>query len=220
MTLSAEQVAAGYRAYTPHTLKIYDWLVMGVSNHFVWRCPTKRIVALFNDYVTANHLDVGVGTGYFLDRCTFPSERPRLGLLDMNSHCLEVAATRVARYHPEIYQVDVLEPISRPTERFDSVSCNYVLHCLPGSWIEKGRALTNLAALLNPGGVLFGATLLHGVQGAGRAAGWLMDFYNRQRIFSNRTDDVAGLAAALEPRFSRFSLDVVGCAALFAARAD
>jgi hypothetical protein len=78
MSVSPEQVAAGHAVYTKRMLGIYDFLVLGLSNRLIWRCPTQRLIEHYNRHVTSNHLDVGVGTGYFLDRCRFPSAAPRV----------------------------------------------------------------------------------------------------------------------------------------------
>lgn len=69
MTISPEQIAAGHAIYTKRTLQVYNFVVLGISNYFIWKCPTKHIVAHYNRNVSANHLDVGVGTGYFLKHC-------------------------------------------------------------------------------------------------------------------------------------------------------
>lgn len=69
----AERAVAGQAVYTKRVLHVYDLFVLGFSNRFVWRCPTPALLAHYDRHVTANHLDVGVGTGYFLDRCHFPS---------------------------------------------------------------------------------------------------------------------------------------------------
>ncbi len=76
----------------------------------------------------------------------------------------------------------------------------------------------NLAPLLAPGGVVFGATLLSiGVERSA-AARALMRVYNRKGVFSNTADSVDTLRAALDQRFNVVEIDVVGCAALFVAR--
>ncbi len=64
-----------------------------------------------NRHVSGNHLDVRVGTGYVLDHCQFPTKTPRLGLLDLNPTCLEMAAKRLARFQPTIFRANALEPI-------------------------------------------------------------------------------------------------------------
>ena len=96
MTVTEEQVEAGQAVYSKSMLVIYDWLVLQFSNRLIWKCPSKQILALYDRHVTANHLDVGVGTGYFLDHCRFLNVRTRLGLMDLNPNCLDAAARRVA----------------------------------------------------------------------------------------------------------------------------
>ncbi len=112
--------------------------------------------------VTANHLDVGVGTGYFLDLCQFPSPQPRVALMDLNEKTLEFASQRIRRYKPEIYCRHVLESINLNAEKFDFVGINYLLHCLPGNLEMKLVCFDYLKALMNPGAVLFGSTILQG----------------------------------------------------------
>ena len=65
----------------------------------------------YDHHISPNHLDVGVGTGYFLDHCRFETPSPRMGLIDPNSPSLDAAGRRLARYAPEIHQADILEPI-------------------------------------------------------------------------------------------------------------
>lgn len=219
MRVTKEQVAAGQAVYTKRTLAVYDFVVLGVSNRFVWRCPTQKLEEHYNKHVTANHLDVGVGTGYFLDRCRFPSQSPRIALLDLNQNALEFAARRIARYKPETYCRNVLEPISINAAKFDSVGINYLLHCVPGSIESKAVMFDHLKALMNPTAVLFGSALLQGGVQRNWFARRLMDAYNKKGIFSNQQDDLEGLKRALGHRFGEVSVEVAGCAAIFSSHA-
>jgi hypothetical protein len=217
--ITAEQIEAGQAVYSKSVLASYDLFVLRFSNRFIWRCPSTRLLALYDRHVTSNHLDVGVGTGFFLDRCRFPTSRPRLALMDLNVNCLDVASKRLTRYRPEIHRTNVLDPIRLDASRFDSVGLNYVLHCLPGTIRTKGALFGHLKPLLNPGGVMFGATLLHeGVQ-RGWAARHLMALYNSKKIFTNNQDDLEGLREVLVENLTGVTLEVVGCAALFSGRA-
>ena len=218
MTITAKQVEAGQAVYTPKMLGVYDVFVLGFSTRFIWCCPSKHLLALYNRHVTANHLDVGVGTGFFLDRCHFPTDRPRLGLMDLNANCLEATSRRIARYHPEIYRANVLDPISLDAKKFDSIGLNYLLHCLPGTIRTKGAVFRHLKALLNPGGVMFGATLLHEGVPRNWAARRLMDLYNSKGIFTNVHDDLDGLKQVLAENLTAVRVEIVGCAALFSGR--
>lgn len=219
MQVTQEQVAAGQAVYTPRTLAIYDVAVLGVSNRFLWNCPSARLEAHYNRHLSANHLDVGVGTGYFLDRGRFPAPAPRVALMDLNAAALDFAARRIARYRPEQYRRNVLEPIAFDAERFDSIGLNYLLHCLPGTIASKAVVFDHLKALLRPGAVLFGATLLQGGVPRNWLARRLMATYNRKGIFANQDDDLAGLQRELQRRFREVTVEPVGCAALFSARA-
>lgn len=202
MTITGKQVEAGQAVYSKSMLAIYDLFVLGFSNRLVWHCPSHHILALYNRFVTANHLDVGVGTGYFLDRCRFPNDRPRL-----------------ARYRPEVYRANVLDPIGLDTSRVESISLTYLLHCLPGTIRTKSAVFRHLKPLLNPGSVIFGATLLSGGVHRSWAARRLMAFYNSRGIFTNDHDDLEGLREALSEHLTAVTVEVVGCAALFSGRA-
>jgi SAM-dependent methyltransferase len=219
MSFTPEQIAAGHAVYTRGMLRIYDFLVLGLSNHLIWRCPSKRLLAHYNRHVSANHLDAGVGTGFFLDRCQFPSAAPRVALLDLNQNALAFAAQRIARYRPEIYIRNVLEPVLLDAPEFDSIGISYLLHCLPGTIAAKSVAFDHLKSLMAPGAVIFGATLLQGGVKRSFAARRLMGFYNTKGIFSNSQDTLEGLRSALEMRFKDAVLEVAGSAALFSGRA-
>jgi ubiquinone/menaquinone biosynthesis C-methylase UbiE len=209
---------AGQAIYSPITLALYDLVVLTLSNPLVWRCPTDRILQLYNQQVSDNHLDVGVGTGWYLDRCRFPNAAARVGLLDLNPNPLAAASRRIARYRPERYQADVLKPLTVPAAPFRSIALTYLLHCLPGDISEKAVVFDNLAPLLATGGVVFGATLLSiGVERSA-AARALMRAYNRKGVFSNAVDSASALQAALDQRFLSVRIDIIGCAALFVAR--
>src|SRR4051812_30334105 len=100
-------------------------MILGFFCRVAWKCPAPRIVEHYDAHVSANHLDIGVGTGYFLDRCRFPSP-PRLALMDLNPTCLEVAAKQVERYEPEVYRANVLAPITTAAPKFDSVGMTFL----------------------------------------------------------------------------------------------
>jgi ubiquinone/menaquinone biosynthesis C-methylase UbiE len=180
-----------------------------------WKCPSRRILHHYNEHISSNHLDVGVGTGYFLDRCQYESSSPRVALMDPNTNCLEVASRRIARYKPEVYQANVLEPIPFDAPKFDSVGLNYVLHCIPGDIATKGVAFEHLKALMNPGGILFGATLLHDGVRRNWLARKVMDRNNKHGIFANVNDSLEGLRSVLSEHLTNSALEVVGCVGIF-----
>ncbi|OLB73293.1 MAG: hypothetical protein AUI14_26775 [Actinobacteria bacterium 13_2_20CM_2_71_6] len=125
------EVLAGQAIYRRRVLSSYDLVVLRLSNPLLWRCRTSRILRQY-DLVGADHLELGVGTGYYLDRCAFPVPEPRITLLDLNAETLRYTAQRLARYRPDLVRANVLEPLPVPRHHFDSVALNYLLHCVPG----------------------------------------------------------------------------------------
>jgi SAM-dependent methyltransferase len=211
-------VQAGQAVYTQRTLDLYDLVVLGLSNALIWKCPTRRVLDLYDRHIAISHLDVGVGTGWFLDHCRFPGDKPQITLLDLNPTCLERASARIARYAPTIVQANVLEPFDLDTGPFGSIGLNYLLHCLPGDVAKKAVVLDYLKPFLAPGGVVFGSTLLSDGVERSRTARALMHFYNSKGIFSNERDGVEPLRRELAARFEDVRIKVIGCAALFVAR--
>lgn len=214
-------VFAGQAVYTEKSLRYYDLIVLSISNRLIWKCPSRHIEQLYNECVRDKHLDIGVGTGYFLDRCRFPGT-PDITLLDLNEASLAAAEKRIERYAPKTVTANVLEPLPLGEEKFDSVGLNYLLHCIPGDLKSKACVFDHILPHLNPGGVLFGSTLLsHGVKRSFLARK-LMAIYNSKRIFSNEQDALTDLEQALHRRFNDVEINVIGSAALFRAtkRAD
>ncbi len=185
---------AGQRVYNPLTLAGYDWYVLSLSNALVWRCPTPRLLRLYDEHVSAAHLDVGVGTGYFLDKCRFPVPAPRITLLDLNPHPLRTAARRIKRYRPQICQANVLEPIQWDGPEFGSIAVHYLLHCLPGTIADKAAVFANLKPLLHDGCPLFGSTILNSGVRHTPASRRLMALYNATGAFCNSDDTIEGLS--------------------------
>lgn len=211
-------VEAGQAVYSPLVLALYDAYVLGFSNHLLWRCPTAEMRALYDRNVSARHLDIGVGTGYYLDRARWPVPNPAITLLDLNSNSLAVAARRISRYAPKSVTADALAPLP-DIGPFDSAGLCYLLHCLPGAIPEKAVVFDRIRPSLAPGARVFGATILQGDAPRGRAAQRLMDIYNAKGIFSNRDDRAEDLEAALRARFADVRVALRGAVALFEARA-
>jgi hypothetical protein len=216
---TSRNVEAGQRVYTPLVLRGYDLFVLGFSNRFVWRCRSSRLLEHYGRHVGARHLDLGVGTGWFLDRCTWPVETPRITLLDLNENSLTMASQRIRRYRPAAIRANVLDPLELGDVGFDSVGANYLFHCLPGGLESKAATVvSNLRPYIAPRGVFFGSTILgrgvaHNLLGRG-----LIRLYNRKGIFSNVEDDRRGLELGLASQLTDVEIDVVGAVALFSGR--
>lgn len=208
---------AGQAVYSPLSLAFYDVWVLGLTNHWIWQCPTAQIAAQFASCAGPRHVDIGVGTGYYLEHA-LPNAVKHLALVDLNRSSLDAASKRAKERGPVCYQRDVYQPLDLPEPAFDSVSINYLLHCLPGDLLDKAQALGHISACLSDEGMLFGSTVL----GQGVRANWaakkLMALYNRKGIFSNEQDTLEALDQVLNSLFEQVRIHVVGCVALFQAK--
>src|SRR6266581_3984288 len=87
------------------------------------------------------------------------SDCSRVTLVDPNANVLDHASRRLHRLEVTTVQADVLKPL--PVEgRYESAALHLVIHCLPGPLSRKAAAVINVAAILAPTGVLFGASVL------------------------------------------------------------
>lgn len=218
MSKHVGSAVAGQAIYTPFFLRyVYDPLVVHFANRFTWRCASRALLDLYNEHVSADHLDVGPGTGWYLEHCRFPSRSPRIALMDINANVLARSAGRLARYRPDKYLANLLEPIHIGDRQFDSIGMTHVLHCLPGTMRHKARVFDHLRPLIRAGGVLFGSTILFGGVQQTRLSRSQLRQMNQQQVFSNVHDSLDALDAALGERFSHHTLCAVGSVGLFTA---
>lgn len=212
-----EDIKCGQAIYTKKSLPLYDLIVTKLSNQFAWRCSRKILINFFKDNTSKNHLDIGVGTGYFLQKLHLTPGNQRIGLLDLNEDCLDYTKKKLNQFHPEVYHHDVFEPFTSITKKFDSVSLNYVLHCLPGTISQKSKTFDHIKDVLNPRGKMFGTTILGKGINHNFLAKKLLTIYNNKKIMNNINDDKETLLNELQNRFSYVQLKVIGCVALFVA---
>jgi len=206
----------GQSDYNPAFLAMYDRLVLGLFARFVWRWPIPAHVELYREHIRPNHLDVGPGTGYFLERSGLPDGSP-VTIVDPNTNVLRHVSRRLARLRVTAVQADVLKPLPM-TGPFDSAAMSGVLHCLPGPMERKAAAIENIASVLAPDGALFGMTILGPGANHTRAGRAFLRVLNRRRTFSNRDDTETGLREILERSFGEVSVETTGPNAIFIAR--
>ncbi len=208
---------AGQAAYTRLTLPLYDLVVMRYTLPRLWRCPKGHILELYDENVRGRHLDIGVASGYLIDRCRFPTDSPELTLMDLNPDSLRFAARRLRRYRPRTHRANLLEPWGLPVESFESVAMSNLLHCVPGTLREKRVAFEHAREALVPGGTLFGVTVLGLEEDHSKRSRKATERLNRKGTFSNLEDRREDLEAGLAEVFPSSEVRVQGVVALFTA---
>ena len=210
---------SGASVYSPTILKLYDFAVLGLSNRFVWQCPTKTVLLPFyKEHLGLKHLDVGVGTGFYIARAGLTRSH-QVSLLDLNENSLRAAAAQVKQAKVRTFMRDVMQPSSEPADTgYDSISLFYLLHCLPGTMDDKETAIANLKRYLSKDGVLYGATIL-GDEAAHNPIGrMLLKLYNDKGVFHNMADTLNDLQRMLRRQFQNVQIRRHNKVALFVAR--
>ena len=215
---STPDPTAGASVYSIPLLRyLYDFFVTYISSTYIWRCPTiSTQLPFFQSHVSANHLDIGVGSGYYLAKAQLPKDST-ITLCDLNSNSLATARKRIPRVKTVCMQHDVFGPL--PTrEKFGSISLMYLIHCLPGPPERKAAIFGHLKGNLREDGVLFGTTVL----GKGVEHNWagrtLLGLYNRRGIFGNMDDSADVFLRELKIHFEDVDARVEGRVLLFEAR--
>lgn len=217
--LDGKAGTAGAVAYNNLILLLYDYMVLKFMSFFIWRCSTADVtLPFFRSHVRRHHLDIGVGTGWFLQHSNLPSDVP-ITLCDLNANCLEKTKERLKRPDLDCVHHDILEPFPPEVGTFDSISLMYLLHCLPPPQTRKCQVLAMLKTHLRPGGVLFGCTVL-GLDSGNQT--WLsrraLRFINWEGRMGNLNDTEDGFVEVLRKNYKDVSSIVVGSMLVFTAR--
>ena len=83
-----EDVKKGPANYHNVLFSVYNFYVFQLSNTYIWKCPTKHVRNLYSTHVSTNHLDIGVGTNYFLKKRNLQFST-RLVLMNTTMNCLK-----------------------------------------------------------------------------------------------------------------------------------
>lgn len=218
---SGETVVRGTWIYATPVLGLYDRLVPGLLKPQVWQCPSSRLVEQYRRNCGPVHVDLGPGTGFYLERQMSEREFSRLVLVDARESCLRHAGRRLQAAKPERVRLDMTcqqPPLRIPVESADSVAASFLIHCLPRGLADAGALAGEAARLIGQRGVFFGSTLLPQPAASRLVSRSCTSLFNRIGIFGNRDDSRRGLVSLLESRFARVQIEMAGCVALF--RAD
>jgi len=207
----------GQADYNELLLRLYDPLVLGPISRYVWRAPSEEGVRMYRRHIRPNHLDVGPGTGYFIDHAGLPAGS-KVTILDPNPDVLRHVTRRLRDLDVTAVEADVLKPLP-VAGPFASAGFNAVLHCLPGPTERKAVAVANIAAVLAPDATLFGATVLGKSARHTRVGRAMLWAFNRRGTFDNLDDTEDGIAGILRASFDEVTVETRGGLAFFAARA-
>jgi len=178
--LNATQTPRGAK-YPDTLLDVYDVVVWEVNAPLCWGIEPSQILDLYASCLGERHLDIGPGTGKFLFQAVTKKvvHLKDLSLFDFNTislfRCkkrLNVRNLSVPTLNVRLFAGDIMEsdPFLNPSisgppyewiepNEFDSVSANFVLHCInKNDGIPSKEALfLNVSKVLKAGEVGRGA---------------------------------------------------------------
>lgn len=204
--------------YSHVMLELYDFLILKLSSMLIWRCRTSQLIELYRTHVSRQHLEVGVGTGYLLNRAVFPSHWVQLHILDCNPKVLQHAYYRLARYNPVLLLCNLMSDDWPALPKQQSIGMNYVWHALEGSLAERGQVFGKLAAQLSENGVLFGSSVIGVHDQMPKLSQRVSRHWLRVGLFNNREDRPDMLRAILSQHFFEVNVWQEGQVMLFIAK--
>lgn len=217
-----DKVTAGQAVYTPFLLSIYDYWVVQFSNKHFWRCPPELMQDLYDRNASSYaHLDIGVGTGYFLQHCQSITSITKVGLMDLNENSLrktESVLIQAGVKNVEAVKADVLEAFPHFEADFESVGLNYLLHCVPGSFDTKlDSVLSNIKTKFAAGKTVrvFGSTILNDRSLHSGISMKVNQLYQWLGVFNNQQDSLADLHKVCEKYTDQFEISINGAVAFF-----
>ncbi|KAL2107319.1 hypothetical protein VUR80DRAFT_5413 [Thermomyces stellatus] len=159
-----------FRVYNLGVLSFYDVWVLWISCSYAWRAPVETtLLPFFRAHFSQNHLDIGVGTGFF-PAAVLAEKQPdhhQLTLWDLSTTALRKAKARVEAVAPNVHVWTIeADATAFPagidtTQKYDSISASFLLHCIPMPTSQKiGGLVSTAQQLLSPTGVFYGATVL------------------------------------------------------------
>lgn len=218
----------GAGIYTESVLShVYQRYVLGFNFPRLWRCPIETMLPFFLENFSENHLDCGVGNGFFtgeaLARAGKSASSHELTLVDLGEGSLNKTRETLLRIAPEAQircvRADIRAPVPEELKKaqFDTITMFNLFHCVPGS-LKFHQGLKHYGELLSPGGVLTGCTILGGRHVQGFLAHVTMYLYNWVGIFDNWSDTEEEVTDALNREFAEVETRLVGMVLLFKAR--
>ncbi|WP_150464031.1 class I SAM-dependent methyltransferase [Francisella sp. XLW-1] len=201
----------GQKVYSKLVLKVYNFWVLFFNNTFLWKCKTSKLLKLYKTNVSKNHLDIGVGSGYYLKRVN--NQLQQVTLMDLNPTCLDYVAKALPAKSVLTYKVDILEAIPEKFHsEFDSISFNYLIHCLPDNG-NKQVVFENVAKMLKSEGVAFGSTIINDY--SSNLAIKVANKFNDKGIFDNKNDTYESIEKYIKNNFAEYTIKQIGSVCVY-----
>ena len=197
----------------------YDLLVNKLNCKYIWRCNYNIINSLYDRNISKHHLEIGPGTGFFINKFKFDN----LTLCDINQDILDYSFDNLKNNSKNISKINfnLFDNLSQTNlnknVKFESVGANYVLHCIPGKIEDKLLTLVHNLKKINKSHkcVLYGGTVINDPYYNTFLSNALIKCLNHFKIFNNKEDFSYNIINNLEKHNIKFDYSIVGCVFIF-----
>jgi phospholipid N-methyltransferase len=198
--------------FVTYSLKFYDFAVNDINCNYVWRCNKKYIIQNYKKNIGKNHLEIGPGTGYFLNN-NYPINN--LYLMDINNETLNFTKENLQNKYNNISKINhnIFEDKFK-LNNLDSVGLNYVLHCVPGKLeIKIDKLINNLSS--NQEIKYFGATVVNNKYLQTNLSRVELYYLNKYKIFNNKNDNFYNLISYFKINKIDYEYKIIGNVLIF-----
>ena len=191
-------------AYSPLGLRLYDPLIVRRLAPHVWRCSRVASSTTIDRHVTANHADIGVATGYFLDRCDFEHAASAAGADRSAAALPAIRRAAPCALSARDYLRDVLTPDRWASRRPRSIRSRSAASCIasPATCAQEPACSTPSRRSPRPARRSSATRCVRDGVAAPRAPRLVHALLNRAGVVDNPNDHAARSAPALEARFA------------------
>ena len=199
--------------FVSSSIKIYDFVVNDLNCKYAWRCHKNNIFKNYQNNLKNNHLEIGPGSGYFLNPKFHQKKIDNLFLMDINQPILKASKENLDKYYSNIQTVNhnIFEK-SLNSLQIDSIGINYVLHCVPGSLDNKLEKLyLNLPKNTN----IFGATVISDIDKQTPLSKLELKLLNHKGVFNNKLDFSNNFIDFVERNRLPYSYQIIGNVLIF-----
>ena len=198
--------------FVSKNMKLYDLLVNKINCRFIWRCHENNIHQNYNKCISKNHLEIGPGTGYFIEKYKFN----KLLINDINKNILQYSSLYLKTHNPKLIQCNLFNQ-KLNVKNINSIGINYVLHCVPGKLEDKLFKLINNLEYKNKL-CLFGATVINDPEYNNIFSKYMIFWLNYMNIFNNKNDYSYNLVKKCEANNLNIEWKIIGCVMIFKIR--
>jgi 2-polyprenyl-3-methyl-5-hydroxy-6-metoxy-1,4-benzoquinol methylase len=134
--------------------------------------------------------------------------------MDLNDNCLSKVSNMFKDKEVETIKFDILKTLPESYyKKFNSISFNYLIHCIPNTKNNKSEAFKSIAKMLSNDGIAFGSTVINDYKN--NLAIKTAKKFNEKKIFDNTNDSYKSIEKCLTDNFHKYSLEQIGSVCKF-----